>query len=96
MLGPRHWQLETERKLQEEKIMTDTESTVSYTPEALRKMKDEIEALRFHYLMDVELEAGACPLSEQHFILALSALEQARCYFDMAAMLQSRAVAGVS
>lgn len=44
---------------------------------------------------DVE-EGATSPQTEQYYILALSALEQAACFFEIAAMHQARRNAGGS
>jgi len=42
---------------------------------------------------DASRDASECPLAEQHYLLALSALEQAERHFLLAATFATRAIA---
>jgi hypothetical protein len=66
---------------------------LEFTPETLREYAKETETLREHALFDVD-SAGADPEAEQFFLMALSHLENAHRSFELAALKQSRALAG--
>ncbi len=64
-----------------------------YTPENLQIIGDEVRDLRMRLLTEVD-DAGADPISEQHYLMALSYLELAMRAFRLATLAQSRALAG--
>jgi hypothetical protein len=66
---------------------------LEFTPEILRKFAKETETFRYNTLFDVE-GAGADPEAEQYFLMAISHLENAHRSFELAALKQSRALAG--
>jgi len=68
-----------------------TDKFADYTPETLRTLAREIEALRMDTLLGVA-DAGADPESEQFYLLALNALETAHRFMTMAAMKQSQGI----
>lgn len=82
--------------------MKDTD--LEFTPETLRALAREVEDLRHRYLFDFEdlrqrylfdvEDAGADPMAEQHYLLALGALDQAVRYFTLAGLAQSAGIVG--
>jgi hypothetical protein len=66
---------------------------LEFTPETLREYAKQTETLRTGALFDVD-DAGADPEAEQYFLMALSHLENAQRAFTLAALRQSRALAG--
>lgn len=60
-------------------------------PETLEDCARETGELRVKFLMDIET-AGIEALAEQHYLLALNALEQAERFFKVAHVHQMRAL----
>ena len=74
--------------------MKDTDSLDrEFTPEALREVAASVEGMRHDLLFNLD-EAGADPMAEQHYLLALNALDQAVRFLKIAAMTQSAALRG--
>ena len=63
-----------------------------FTVETLRECAKKTENMRHRYLGDID-EAGADFNAEQYYLLALTALEQAQRYFNLAALAQAHALA---
>ena len=62
-----------------------------FTPELMDWYRDRTEALRADVLFDTDGDPAEA-LAEQHFLLALTALEQAKTHFRLASIYQSRAL----
>lgn len=73
--------------------MLPNEQARPWTPETLEEIESKLEGLRRNMLCDLDT-AGADPISEQHYMLALSSLEQTRIQIRLAKYHQSRALAG--
>lgn len=63
-----------------------------FTPENLMQMAEDVELLRIDLLININ-EAGADPMAQRYFLMALNALEQAKHYFAMAQLTQTKALA---
>lgn len=59
----------------------------------LNSLADEIDALRAKFLFDFETD-GIAPFAEQHFLLALAALDQAARNMRLADMHHASALCG--
>jgi hypothetical protein len=66
---------------------------LEFSPETLQQLAEEVENLRFGSIMNVDT-AGADPMAEEHFLLAVAALEQAKIHLRLARLHQVRALAG--
>jgi hypothetical protein len=64
-----------------------------FTPSTLNTLAGKVEDVRTETMFGVE-GAGADPEAEQCFLLALNHLETASRYFKLAALKQTRALAG--
>lgn len=61
------------------------------SPEYLRKIAKQTEDLRVRLLFNEEEdEAALAPISEQHFLLGMAALENAHRFFKLSAIYQER------
>jgi hypothetical protein len=63
-----------------------------FPPETLRNCANETGQMRIRYLGDID-DAGADCNAEQYYLLALTALEQAQRYFNLAALAQAHGLA---
>jgi hypothetical protein len=63
-----------------------------FTVETLRNCAKETEDMRHRYLGDID-DAGADVNDEQYYLSALTALEQAQRYFNLAALAQAHDLA---
>ena len=64
-----------------------------YTPETLLALATRTEDLRHDALFGID-DAGADPISEQHYLTALALLDQAVQQFKLARLHHVRALAG--
>ena len=58
-----------------------------FTPETLRSYARMVEDLRHGFMFDTD-DAGASPLAEQHYLVAMSYLELAQRAFSIAEIHQ--------
>lgn len=63
----------------------------SFTPEAMEQLSTDINTLRTTYLFATECDAAEA-IAEQHYLLALSFLEQAQRHATLAQYHQTRAL----
>lgn len=62
-----------------------------FTPENLRELAKKVDEIHGEALFGID-PAGASPESEQLYLLGISCLEQAKRYFTLANMAQTRAI----
>lgn len=61
----------------------------TFDPEDMASMAQGIESFRMSFLLDVDGD-WMSPIAEQHFLLALSSLEQAQRFMRLANYFQMR------
>ena len=69
-----------------------SDEDVRFTPETMNRLASKVDKLRADGLFDIEADAADLE-AEQHFLLALNALEQASRYLKLAGLKQARALA---
>lgn len=72
--------------------MHDNDQDSPFTPEVLRNYAKGIETMREDFLFNTD-GAGADLEAEQHYLLALSALDTAQRHMSMAALKQTQGIA---
>jgi hypothetical protein len=64
-----------------------------FTPSTLQTYEERLEKLRHDILFDTD-DAGADPIAEQQYLIALAHLETAQRHMALARLSQVRALAG--
>lgn len=70
------------------------EDDLPFTPQTLEDLGGKTEELYHHALFEVDA-AGADVMAEQHYLIALSLIQQAQRHFKLAQYAQSQGIAAM-